>query len=425
MKYNAVIGIRTHKWTSEEERLYNVLLQYFSPNSIFVIVDEILKAPVNTPKFINKISLDHNFLEYQNILFTHPAKKGLGWLCGDYFYYAMESSIDAEYYWLIEPDVGFTFDNISDFFFSFEKVKDDALVQSYQKSPEKWMWKKSAELINSQAYKSFFPLTRLSKKAIIECKKARVNLTERLCNKEFSINLYPNDEALVATVVGNNPDLKINNLKQYFPYGFKYFTYMQSISVMPNAKDILPKNQILHPIRSVSDAAKFVSDKIINLLSSNREFYLDVNKIILDFSQENEFFELFQKNLSDNLEKVIKSNSKMTSLKLFLDKELDNYPLLTGSSIWIWQDSVLVLDFNFLGCVFTLEFEFNDGVIYCNIFTRKGEIDIKHLLGEKLDVYTIKGEKVVLSIREANSEFDEKSFIINALCHFNSLFCDY
>ena len=226
IKSKTCIGIRTHRWGKGEETIYNQLLQYFSAENIFVVVDEIYKESIPVPNYINKISLSDNYLKLNGILSTHTTQRGLGWLCGDYFYYAMNDAVNAEYYWLIEPDVGFTFEDVSDFFRTFENNNKDALLSSYYKAPQNWMWKKSAELINKQAYKSFFPLTRLSKASILACKEARQDLTVRLGRGEYPIELYPNDEALVATVVGNKKELSISNFKEYFPHSFKYFTYI-------------------------------------------------------------------------------------------------------------------------------------------------------------------------------------------------------
>lgn len=416
MKNKTVIGIRTHKWGIDEECLYKILLQYFSSDNIFIIVDEIYKEKVCLPKFANKISLNNDFLKSQNILDSHPTKKGLGWLCGDYFYYAMHNSVASEYYWLVEPDVGFTFDKISEFFSLFEEIKDDALVQSFQKSPNNWMWRESAELINSQAYKSFFPLTRLSEKAIIECKKARQELTKRLSNQEYPVKHYPNDEALVATVVGNSSTLTISNMINHFPNSFKYFTYMQSISVMPEAKNILPMNQVIHPIRSVEAISDIISTKISELLFQNSEVNDLLKKIVISKNDKSKLVEYIAKDIY----KGINEATEITDLKIFLDKEIRNYPLLNTSKVWVWNHSTLVLDFFFINCTFTLEFELKKFPVLCNLFTRKGDIDIGLFVMNKGGDPKKNNSKIELFTKEDGESIYD--FIKNSLHYFNNLF---
>lgn len=412
---HSVIGIRTYQWTNEEEVLHKRLLEYFACDSIFIVVDEINKKEVKFPDYVNKIVLNEEFLDSEGILSSHLTQKGIGWLCGDYFYYALREKVDSKFYWLIEPDVGFTFDSLSKFFIRFEECDDDALVQSFQKAPEDWMWKNPAELISPQGYKSFFPLTRLSKRAIDDCKKARKLLTEQLKKNKFDINQYPNDEALVATVIGNNELLSIKNLRTFFPKSFKYFTYMQNISVFPKANEILPLNQVLHPVRDINYASNILVKKLEKELFSSTEISDFLQKFLISSDDYEDFSkEVLRKSQNILIQMLERNESSFKNYRLILEKVLDLYPNLSDNShVWIWKDKVLVLDYSFLDNIFTLEFDFSKENLVCNVFTRKGNINLiflinqskKNIKNNKIEVFAEPIGDIRLSIDKGVSYF--------------------
>ena len=65
--FKSVIGIRTNSWTVFEQNLYNQLHQVFSPEQIFIIVDETTHQ-VEIPSHIQKISWDNHFIERNKLL---------------------------------------------------------------------------------------------------------------------------------------------------------------------------------------------------------------------------------------------------------------------------------------------------------------------------------------------------------------------
>ncbi|MFZ1569151.1 MAG: hypothetical protein WAT29_10060 [Thiolinea sp.] len=75
-----VIGIRCHNFGESEQFLYSTLLEYFSKDTIFFIVDEIDKPKI-FPDWVNKVSLDSAFIA-SNHLYDKPK---VAWQCGDYF----------------------------------------------------------------------------------------------------------------------------------------------------------------------------------------------------------------------------------------------------------------------------------------------------------------------------------------------------
>ncbi|TNG98675.1 hypothetical protein FHQ28_06925, partial [Pasteurellaceae bacterium USgator11] len=199
------------------------------------------------PQEIQKISLNKAYLNQNNILSEHPNSNGLGWLCGDYFYYVFSENVIADYYWLIEPDVAFTFDNLSDFFAKFQTATQDAVLYNFAKAPESWAWTARAKVIHNDVYQAFFPLSRLSFRAISACKSERQKITDYFHKNNLNLSQYPNDESLVVTAVLKHK-LSVEPLNKFWPDSFKYFSYRNAI-LGDNGKNILPVNQVIHPFR--------------------------------------------------------------------------------------------------------------------------------------------------------------------------------
>lgn len=246
-----VIGIRCHNFGESEQFLYQTLLEYFHKDQVFFIVDELKKDKI-FPEGLAKISLNTGFIEANHLY----DKGNIAWACGDYFYYAFRKAIEADFYWLIEPDVLLNLNSVAQFFEFFANQGDEALVTHFAPSDEGWLWHKSAKLLLDSPYRCFFPLTRLSKNAvdILYVQRQRIS-TDFFTGK--CTGLFPNDEALLANAlmaVGIEPV----NLSDYFPEQFKSF------SIHPfRHKDLsvrYHKDQILHPVKRVDfykDTIKF------------------------------------------------------------------------------------------------------------------------------------------------------------------------
>lgn len=288
--HQQVIGIRCHYFGEQEQFLYENLLKYFQEDTIFFIVDE-LKEVKEFPKGLKKIALSDQFLQ-ENGLYS---KGRVAWACGDYFYYVFRQRVDADYYWLIEPDVLLNLDSIEDFFGFFANKQDDALVMDFTKATEEWVWYETAKTLLDPPYKCFFPLTRLSKKSIEVMYKKRqvvsfVYLTEKQTEQ------FPNDESLLANAlmeVGIEPV----NLSSYFPDYFDYF----SIAPARNLKLSmgLCHNQIIHPVKSLM-FYKHAIEAMVNDFFNNGLIHRLSNSI-LDDDEYKELIEyskiLFEENL--------------------------------------------------------------------------------------------------------------------------------
>lgn len=273
--HRTVIGIRTNTWTLMEEKMYYTLLQYFSAENIFIVVDE-SKGTVKIPSHLNKLSWDLNFIQQENLLDYNHFNMGIGWLCGDYFYYALRNQVQADYYWLIEPDVLFSFSTIQTFFQAFEDKNCDGIFSKIQRLPNDHYWYLSASFIHAKEQSiCSFPLSRLSGKAIDLCKIERQRLSKFFReNNAFDYPTnpikvhFPNDEVLVLNNL-KRLGLSIMDISEVFPNSLEYFGYHQWFS-LPQQTTIPVENQIIHPARPLTRIKNDYVKKIIDAIEKEQ-----------------------------------------------------------------------------------------------------------------------------------------------------------
>lgn len=393
-----VIGIRTHRWTETEEILHHQLQQYFNPKDIFVVIDE-MKNVIEVPDYIQKVTLNKSYLNQNNILDNHPNPNGLGWLCGDYFYYSLADYVDADYYWLIEPDVTFTFDDVSEFFAKFQTVIHDALLHNFSKAPASWAWTERAKVISHDVYQAFFPLSRLSFRALDACKKERQIVSMHFKNNGITLSQFPNDESLVATAVIKH-GLRVEKLNSFWPNSFKYFTYRNTI-LGHHAKNLLPLNQVVHPFRH----PKYLGDILANHIQPI-EFSENISNMVSNFIIDPRDIDT----VITQMEKKVLSEIRLqlerysTSQKYFLSiqKKFDEIATSPFKNIsyksWIWKNNTLVLDaaVHSNNQKYTLEYIFENNHLSCNIFSRSGDDEIFKIFEKNHPHFKRIGNKISL-----------------------------
>lgn len=235
------VGIRTHKFGDAEQDLYRSLTDYFAQNEIFLVVDE-TQGAVDVPPIYNKIGFNKDSLSQLSLFGEYPK---IGWLCGDYFYYFLYRHVRADGYWLVEPDVRFTFDRVDEFFKLFEQDGADLLLTNFGPRRPHWHWYNLGLRISDSVYGCAFPISRLSGQAIELLLKERQAISLKLAEQNGTWQNYPNDEAFVATTamkIGLNcADLvgQHGNLFTHFSVLFPY--------LWPDAKKVIPKGKVVHP----------------------------------------------------------------------------------------------------------------------------------------------------------------------------------
>lgn len=246
-KRSSCFALRCHSYGPEEKRLVEVVSAYFRPQDIFIVCDE-SQCISQVDAEYKKISVTPSVLKSLGLL-AHPC---YGWLCGDYFYYALQRAApNYEYYWLCEPDVFFNLDSVSAFFSRYEGVNDDLLVKNFQRARDGWPWAIRASVISDVVYEIFFPLTRLSNRAIGCLLEERVALHRAMAKLKEEKEIrqdWPNDEGFVATVVGKL-GLSVGRFADYWEDKgiLDYFTHDRLI-LDRNSADARFRNRLLHPV---------------------------------------------------------------------------------------------------------------------------------------------------------------------------------
>jgi FkbM family methyltransferase len=247
------IILRTHYWDEHVEAIASNLS--LVENFDFAIVSDNFSRDVKiSGEFIN-IRLTQEFINEQKL----PRADKLGWVCGDYSFYAAHIYWgNYEYIWIVEPDVHFDFKDISDFFNYYKSSSDDLIAPFFGRRGEEWYWYGAAEsALGEPVYGCFFPLVRLSKGAIEFLLEKR-----RLIKAPAKEPLFPNDESFVSTALsqagfrcrdindfgGEFLDYSIFN--NYLPYQFGESRLNQC------------NNKVYHPVLSSKQILKKIGSII-------------------------------------------------------------------------------------------------------------------------------------------------------------------
>lgn len=160
---------------------------------VAVAVDE-TRAPVDVGR-------------YAKIAVTRPACEKLGlhcpvdftWRNGDYcLYLAHHQFPEVKWFWMVEPDVEHSFDHFGEFIARFDQVPGiDFLSGHLHPAEPGWHWGGTVRGGKNGVYRCFFPLIRMTARAVQACwmqrRRARFSLRSQL--------YWANDEAFVANAV--------------------------------------------------------------------------------------------------------------------------------------------------------------------------------------------------------------------------------
>lgn len=192
VQVDTVIILRTH-FIGDSERRFLQSLTGHSGLQVAVAVDE-TAGPVDVG-------------EYRKISVTAAACRQLGlhcpddfaWRNGDYnLYLARRAFPKAQHFWMIEPDVEHSFASFEHLVALFDEMAEVDLLSSHLVPADReWYWQRTIKDHSVGVRRCFFPLIRMSSRAIDVCleqrRKDRLSPHARL--------FWPNDEALVANAV--------------------------------------------------------------------------------------------------------------------------------------------------------------------------------------------------------------------------------
>ncbi len=259
------VGIRSHCFGRAERDLYAALRECFGAEDIFIVLDE-TEQHVAIPSGFNKVAFDRAALDARALFADHPRN---GWLCGDYFYYALRAAVAADFYWLIEPDVRFTHVRVGSFFELFAQDPTAVLLCRFGERQRNWDWHAHALAIAEQVYGCAFPVSRLGAAAIDGLLRERQQLSTRFGANGLKAAVYPNDESFVATAA-MKLGLSCADLCAGQPTAFEHFS-VRFPYLWPDAATEIPAGCVVHPALYAEDFEQSFSRKLGAVLNGAGE----------------------------------------------------------------------------------------------------------------------------------------------------------
>lgn len=226
-KVRECVIIRCLSFEERERRLLNTLQTQFGVEHVYIACD----SPAGES---HPLLIDLGEFTRQNRLFVTLEK--LGWRCGDHCFYAVyqcDSSYD--YYWLIENDVYVDAEAIEKLLAESRRRDEDLLIHNFKPLLPGATWAKHYHhYYDETAYGGFFPLVRLSNRAVKYLQSERTALAQRYDGSRY----YPNDESFVCGRLGNNG----------FSYGSINLTKQGRFNLTRKLEKHVEKGLLHHPV---------------------------------------------------------------------------------------------------------------------------------------------------------------------------------
>lgn len=249
----AIAAIRTNRWTEEEERMLTSLREGFGDD--VAVVFHSRPGDVEPPARV--IDINRRWLKRARLRFPGD----WGWRCGDYFYYALRTTLpEYDYYWLVEPDVLFS-GNARDFFDRFSNNTDDLLGVAPGTFPDK-SHPFLETLQHLEPCRAIFALTRFSGRALdrlLELRRANSQL-------EVSWRGFANDELFTFSHVHADPELTIGNLAEIAPDWFEGASFKTDPDILYEqvVNDPQLANKVFHPVKRKSSYKVSLATRLSN-----------------------------------------------------------------------------------------------------------------------------------------------------------------
>lgn len=182
------------------------------------------------------------------------APADVGWSCGDYgLYIAQAEHPDAPFFWLIEHDVRISGD-VAGFFTTMAARTEDVLTSRLQPADRYWWWIKTAQARDADPFRCFFPMGRFSAAALRLMLVTRQHQSRQTWRRQ----LWPNDEAFVATTIANSRlsagDFNATLDQYYDEDSWTYDKVFRTIDVPASGLHAAPK--LYHPVLSDENIEK-------------------------------------------------------------------------------------------------------------------------------------------------------------------------
>jgi hypothetical protein len=206
MSNKSIIGIRTNKWTVNEQRVFDAISPFWGDDIkvVFHNRSDDFQPPCGV------VDINDSLIEKMQLRVVHD----WGWRCGDYAYYALRQAYpDYDYYWLIEPDVFVSGDAFA-FFSLFKTEQADVIGLDVETFDPKHRF--ATHVGNATPMRAIFALTRFIGPAIDFAYKRRVNYS----SKPVPSYNYANDELFMFSHTLTNSMFNLGQFREIAPTWF-------------------------------------------------------------------------------------------------------------------------------------------------------------------------------------------------------------
>ena len=245
---------------------------------VVVAIDE-TRGPVDTFG-IAKLSMT---TEVFDGLGVYTALSDMLWRCGDYpLYLARRHRPDFANYWLIEYDVAINRPDAVGFFQEFDGTHDHDFLSTYFHEREAdWRFGDTMQAEYPVVWRAYFPLVRLSGRAIDFLLQRRVLATSKIMAiAPESRPEWPNDEAFVACEMHYN-DFECADFNRLGDY-YDRRTFRPDVLFHPH---LLPAHdgKIYHMVRSGKNYLRTIWPGVNNSERPTLRDILDLTAVDIDF----------------------------------------------------------------------------------------------------------------------------------------------
>ncbi len=198
------------------------------------------------------------------------------WRAGDYaFYCAQNRYPDAERFWLVEYDVAINRPDPVSFLREIDAASNHDLVSPHYREPEEW-WFFAEHLrgVYPTMMRCFFPLVRLSSRAVRYALSERVRLSALERAKPADARTpWPNDEVFIASSLhhGGFACADTAELGAFYTQETFWFTPLWHKALLP-----APDGRLYHPVREGTNYLKAIRQGAVPAPGSDARALLDL-----------------------------------------------------------------------------------------------------------------------------------------------------
>ena len=262
-KITQAFAVRCHFFGPKEEALYKFAESYFGKENTFLAINSEEKDLKIPSGFNHVIFNKETILNYKEIFWPND----VGWRCGDYCYYALNSVLTSyDYIWLAEPDLKICSESAEAFFKPFEDLKFDFMATFLGKANKNLFFYPTAKVLEAEPMSCLFPITRIKSQAIKVLFDIRKKISTKFIKNELSARDYPNDEIFISTV-SKRMNMQCAALDKFSSFNFMMFRADKDTAFLDKDVENVKGRFIMHP---VLDEESFIKKRLSIFMTTLR-----------------------------------------------------------------------------------------------------------------------------------------------------------